>query len=323
MPLPLPSSALRAAREFRPDIVHAQSPFVSGLMARRLAQRLGSPLVFTHHTRFADYRHYLGPLAAPGAAVVSAYLRDFWLGCAAVVAPGQDLAREIAAQLGDRRRPVVRAIPTGIDLDAIRELAAVDPRPTHVGPADSVVAIALGRLAAEKSVDELIEAFARAAAGDARLRLLLIGGGPAEDAVRERVARDDLAGRAAVAGALPRPAALALLKGSDLFMSASRTETQGLVVAEALAAGLPVVAVDAPGVRDAVRPGRDGVLVTAAGDAAARVAGVASELASLATDAGRRAAWAAAAAQGAARFEVGVRIGEIVALYRWLLSGAG
>ncbi|HEX5579638.1 MAG TPA: glycosyltransferase, partial [Candidatus Limnocylindria bacterium] len=63
MPWPVPSDALRAARDFAPQVVHANSPFVSGLMARRIAQRTGARLVFTHHTRFGDYRHYLGPLA--------------------------------------------------------------------------------------------------------------------------------------------------------------------------------------------------------------------------------------------------------------------
>src|SRR4029077_7446524 len=98
IPLPVPSAALAEARDFRPDIVHAQSPFVSGLMARRSARAGGGAAVFTHHTRFGDYRHYLGPLAAPGAALMSAYLHRFWLGCAAVIAPGSDLAAEIGAE---------------------------------------------------------------------------------------------------------------------------------------------------------------------------------------------------------------------------------
>ena len=107
VPLPLPSDALRAARDFAPDVVHAQSPFVSGLMARRLARRSGSPLVFTHHTRFDDYGHYLGPLARAGAGTLAAYLHDYWAGCAAVIAPGSELALDIARRLGNRQRAVV------------------------------------------------------------------------------------------------------------------------------------------------------------------------------------------------------------------------
>jgi glycosyltransferase involved in cell wall biosynthesis len=317
MPLPLPSDALRAARDFAPDVVHAQSPFVSGLMARRLAQRRRVPLVFTHHTRFGDYRHYLGPLASPGAAVTAAYLRDFWRGCAGIVAPGEDLANEILAQLGDRRRPVVRTIPTGVDVAGIAGLDPIDPRAAHGWPAGSVVVAALGRLAAEKSVGELVDAFAAAVARDDHLRLLLVGGGPAEASVRERIARPDLMGRAALTGSLPRRDALALLRGCDLFASASRTETQGLVVAEALACGLPVVAVDGPGVRDAVRDGRDGCLVEGT-DAAARETGLADALVSLAADPTRRMAWADAARDGAGRFDVAARIADVADFYREL-----
>jgi 1,2-diacylglycerol 3-alpha-glucosyltransferase len=320
MPLPLPSRALRQAAAFAPDIVHAQSPFVSGLMARRLSQRLRVPLVFTHHTRFGDYRHYLGPLSGVGARTVNAYLRDFWAGCAAVIAPGSELADEIAVLLGGRAAPLVRSIPTGLDLTGIRALAPVDPRARHGWPADSVVVISVGRLAPEKSVDLLVDAFAQAAGSDARLRLLLVGAGPAEDELRARTATGPLSGRVAITGGLPRADALGLARGSDLFLFASRTETQGLVLAEALAAGLPVVARDGPGVRDAVREGIDGRIVAASGDSD-DARHLADALVTLTADADARAAAARHAVDGAERFDVGQRIGEVVELYHELLTG--
>lgn len=322
MPVPLPSDALRRAREFAPQIVHAQSPFVSGLMARRVAQRAGAPLVFTHHTRFADYRHYLGPLARPGAAAAQAYLRDFWAGCSAIVAPGSELAAEIRAQLGPARSDRVRVLPTGVDVAALQALPAVDPRPRRGWPAGAVVVVSVGRLAAEKSVALLVEAFATAAAADERLRLLLVGGGPAEESLRARAAAADLAGRVAVTGRLPRHEALSLARGADLFAFASRTETQGLVLAEALSAGLPVVAAAGPGVGDSVRDGIDGVVVEAASEAelATRLA---DAIAGLATEPDRRHRLAAAAVAGAGRFDVAARIREVVQLYRELLASRG
>ena len=320
MPLPVPSDALRRAREFAADVVHAQSPFVSGLMARRLAQHLRAPLVFTHHTRFADYGHYLGPLARPGARAVEAYLRDFWGGCAAGVAPGGELATEIRGRLGPRGRPLVRVIPTGVDVAMIQSLPAGDLRERFGWPGDTVVAVSLGRLAAEKSVALLVEAFARAASADERLRLVLVGGGPAEAALRERAAAPDLRGRVALTGRLPRLEALALARGADLFVFASRTETQGLVLAEALAAGLPVVALAGPGVEDSVRDGVDGTVVHGAGEGELG-ARLADAMGGLAGDAARRARMAAAAAAGARRFDVAARIDEVVHLYNEVLAG--
>ena len=214
--------------------------------------------MFTHHTRFADYRHYLGPLAGTGGR--SSTAGSPRIGAAATrSSPGEDLAAEIRLALGPRSRPRVVTIPTGIDVAAIAALAAVDPRRAAGWPDDAIVAVTLGRLAAEKSVELVLDAVA-AVPG---VRLVIIGDGPSGEALRHRAARADLANRVWFAGMLspPREEALALLRGGDLFLVASRSETQGLVVAEALAGGVPVVAIDAPGIRDAVRAGIDGVLV--------------------------------------------------------------
>ena len=315
MPWPLPGDGLAQARDFAPQIVHAQSPFVSGLMARRLAQKAGAPLVFTHHTRFGDYGHYLGPLAGAGRRAAGAYLGDFWRGCGAVVAPGSELAAEISRALAGRRRPLVRTIPTGIDVRGIAQLAPADVRSAQGWPADAVVVVSLGRIAEEKNIHLLLDAFAVAAGGEPRLRFLLVGGGPATEHVVERVARADLAGRVALTGRLPHRAALAEVRGCDLFAFASQTETQGLVLAEALAAGVPVVALRGPGVADSVRDGVDGVVLE---DTTAAALG--NAIAELAGDATRRAVLAAAASQGADRFAFERRIGQMIDLYRELLA---
>jgi glycosyltransferase involved in cell wall biosynthesis len=318
IPWPIPSSALRAAAAFRPQVIHAQSPFTSGLMARRLARLTGAALVFTHHTRFGDYGHYLGPIGTALGGVLEAYLRSYWRGCQAVVAPSRDLAAEISASLregGSRRGgPVVRAIPTGIDVAAIAGLEPIDPRPAAGWPPDALVVASLGRLALEKSVDLLVEAFAVAATRDRRLRLLLLGEGPDRRTLERRAAEADLSGLVRITGLLARTSALASLAAADLFAFASRTETQGLVLAEALASGLPVLAIDGPGVRDSVRDGVEGLIVAAepAGDRAARLGDAITELA---RDPTRRAAFAAAAREGAARFDASIRVGEMVALY--------
>jgi glycosyltransferase involved in cell wall biosynthesis len=299
--------------------VHAHSPFVTGLGARRLARQARAPLVFTHHTRFADYGHYLGPLAAPGSALTDAFLRRFWAGCAAVIAPSADLAAEIRARLLDSDRVQVHVIPTGIDVAGIRALAAVDPRPEAGWPADTVVVAALGRLAREKSVGTILEAVARAASGDDRVRLVVIGGGPLEDELRARAGEADLVGRVLLTGVKPRLEALALLAGADVFAFASRTETQGLVLAEALAAGLPAVAIDGPGVRDSVRDGIDGVVV-AADPLPSRAARVGDAIADLAADETRRGAMARRARDDADRFAIEERVQEVERLYRSLLG---
>jgi glycosyltransferase involved in cell wall biosynthesis len=314
MPWPNPwSRALRTAEGFRPDVVHAHSPFVTGLMAVRIARSMGAPLVFTHHTRFGDYGHYLGPLAALTARGVESYLSRFWRACTAVIVPSRDLAAEIEARGGARR---IEVIPTGVDVAAIGDAAPVDSRATPDWPDDAIVVASLGRLAPEKSPQVVLDAVARV--DDARL--LVIGGGPSEGSLHRRAECPDLAGRVAFTGALPHADALARLKGADLFVFASRTETQGHVLAEALAAGLPAVAVDGPGVRDSIRDGIDGVIVPAEPETT-RAERLGAALAELVHDRDRRARMAADAADGAKRFDIGDRIAEVEELYRSVAAG--
>jgi glycosyltransferase involved in cell wall biosynthesis len=314
MPLPLAwRAAMREVLDFAPDVLHAQSPFASGLLALRLARRLDAPLIFTHHTRFADYRHYLGPLARPGVLLIGAYLRTFWSRCAAVIAPSHDMACDIEERLApDRVRPILRVIPTGLDLMMIRTLDAVDPRPLVGWPDDALVVASLGRLAPEKSVAELVDAVLAARRREPRLRLLLVGGGPLEAALRRRW--DDAPDAPVhVTGGMPRLDALALLKGADLFAFASRTETQGLVLAEALTCGLPVVARAGPAVGESVRDGVDGAIV-------ASPAAFADALLGLAGDPKRREAMAARALAGSDRFDQSRRVAEMLELYRDALT---
>ncbi|HVM24652.1 MAG TPA: glycosyltransferase [Candidatus Limnocylindrales bacterium] len=316
MPWPLPwTDAMAAATAFGPDVVHAHSPFVTGLMARRVAAAAGAPLVFTHHTRFADYRHYLGPLAGPGAWLADAYLRTFWGACAGIVAPSHDLAAEIRDRLPAARRGRVHVVPTGVDVDGLRALAPIDPRTDAGWPPSSVVAASLGRLAPEKSPMELLQAAAIAMRDTPELRLLLVGGGPSESELRRRAAAPDLAGRVHFTGRRPRPEALARAAGADLFVFASRSETQGLVLAEALALGLPALAVDGPGVRDSVRDGIDGVIVPL-DPADTRAQRLGAAVVALAADPQRRRAMAERARADAGRFSVATRAAEMEEVYR-------
>ena len=313
MPWPNPwARALRDAERWHPDVVHAQSPFVTGLLARDLARAAGAPLVFTHHTRFADYGHYLGPLAGPGSALTDAYLRRFWARCAAIVAPSTDLADEIRSRVPEDSRGRVHVVPTGIDVEGIRALQAIDSRVEAGWPSDAVVIATLGRLAPEKSVDVILDAAAVAFERAAAVRLLVIGGGPSEDGLRRRAAA--FGGRVHLTGALPRLEALARLQAADLFAFASRTETQGLVLSEALAAGLPAIAVEGPGVADSVRDGIDGRIIPADPEST-RAGRLGSALAELVEDRAVRALMAERAREDAGRFALSVRVAEIEAIY--------
>jgi glycosyltransferase involved in cell wall biosynthesis len=180
------------------------------------------------------------------------------------------------------------------------------------------VVATLGRLAPEKSVDVILQAAAVVLERTPSARLLVIGGGPSETALRRRA--EAFGGAVHLTGALPRLEALALLRGADLFAFASRTETQGLVLAEALAAGLPAVAVEGPGVGDSVRDGVDGRIVSAEPEAT-RAERLGIALAALVEDPGLRGNLADRAAADADRFALPKRVAEMEAIYHSAVAG--
>jgi glycosyltransferase involved in cell wall biosynthesis len=121
----------------------------------------------------------------------------------------------------------------------------------------------VGRLAPEKNLSFLAEAVARLLAREPRARFLLVGDGPAREELQVIFEQHGVADRVILAGKRTGGALRAAYRAMDVFAFSSRSETQGMVVAEAMAAGLPVVALDASGVREVVRDGENGVLLPA------------------------------------------------------------
>jgi glycosyltransferase involved in cell wall biosynthesis len=185
--------------------------------------------------------------------------------CDAVVAPS-----ETVAELLVRRGVTVRieVIPTGVDLRTFESADGGEYRRRAGIPADAFVVGHVGRLAPEKNVSFLAAAVAGFLAENADARFVLVGEGPSKKGMLETFRAGGLEGRIHTAGVLERTVLASAYKAMDVFAFASLTETQGMVLAESMAAGVPVVAVDAPGVREVVRDRENGRLLPRAnGDA--------------------------------------------------------
>jgi len=255
---PLPLGHLREALAFNPDVVHLHTPFNVGALGWLVASRLGRPRVFTHHTLFEEYLHYV-PLPPDVLRPVALGLcRFFWNTSVVVVAPSQQVAQRQCEQ--GLRRPL-RVIPTGVDVESFR---GGDPRIPReelgLSPEDPVL-LYMGRLAREKSLDFLLEALGLARQRAPGLRLLLVGDGPHRPILQQRARELGLEDAAVFLGYRPRGDLKHYLAASSLFVFASQTETQGLVLLEAQSAGVPVLAVRASGCTEAVASGRSGFLV--------------------------------------------------------------
>lgn len=310
--LPLTWLVNPVLQNFKPNIVHSHHPYLLGDSALRYAADKNCPVVYTHHTLHEEYTHYV-PFDSPA-------LKEFVIElctqyanlCDVVIAPSESIARLI------RQRGVespIEIIPTGIDLKAFGSGRRERFRKSHKISEDTFVIGHVGRLAPEKNLDYLGRAVARFLKTNSDARFLVIGEGPSADTLRKCFENLGLAERLILAGKKTGRDLHSAYAAMDVFAFSSFSETQGMVIAEAMAAGLPVLALDASGVREVVRDGMNGFLLAADADEAA----FASRLKKLQADAGLRQRLSTAAKRTAEDFSMEVTADKALGLYERVL----
>lgn len=260
--LAIPREIKAAIEAFRPELVHAHHPFLLGDAALRLARARGLPLVFTHHTMYEEYTHYVPGDSRRLRRFAAALSTSYANMCDQVFAPSASVARTLRAR--GVETPVA-VVPTGIPLSPYDGGSGAGMRAALDIPEDAFVVGHVGRLAAEKNLTFLAEAVIRFLERRVEAHFLMVGSGPSAGALRSRFAHAGLEDRLHMPGALRPPLLVSAYKAMDVFAFASHSETQGMVVTEAMAAGIPVVALDAPGAREVVRDGINGRLLATAG----------------------------------------------------------
>ncbi|THF86236.1 glycosyltransferase family 4 protein [Deinococcus sp. KSM4-11] len=243
------------------DLVHTHTPLTLGLAGMRLARKWDVPHVATYHTHIEAYTHYVPGLTAVQQAtgVVTKAMGLLYGRAAAVIAPTAgmlDVLRDMKI-----RNPVV--IPTSVD-PAVLEAA---PPVESPWPDGMRRLLSVGRLAKEKRFDHVLDTVA--ALPDTHL--VLLGEGPEREHLEAHAQRLGIAHRVTFLGVKPWTQIGAYYRLAELFVFASDTETQGLVLQEAQLMGVPVVAVGARGTLSGVAHGRSGYL-TLPGDVNAMVA---------------------------------------------------
>lgn len=256
--VPVPGYLSKTLEEFSPDLVHTHHPFLLGDTALRTAILYDRPLVFTYHTMWEHYLHY-APADSPAMQeFVKQMSAAYCELCDHIITPSESIA-DILRERGVSTP--MTALPTGIDADRFRNGDAGEGRRRLGIPADAPVAGYIGRLGPEKNLGVVADAIIEFCLRKPSAWALLVGDG--EDAKRIRGTFEDagLADRLSMPGTLGGQELANAYHALDVFVFASKSETQGLVLAEAMAAGRPVVAVDAPGARDVVRDGENGRLL--------------------------------------------------------------
>lgn len=249
----------KEVRAFRPELIHLHHPFWLGSLGLFLAHRLRVPAVFTYHTRLEHYAHFV-PL--PGMLfrnlISHALIKRFANKCDAVIVPTYS-AEEYLRMIGVTTPIFVQ--PTGIEYQRFQAVTReqVASLRAALGIGDEKVLISVSRLSNEKNIDFMIDAIASLRRQTERpFRVLMIGDGHQRERLQRRIDELELGSQFRLIGAVPPDEMAVYYRLGDLFLFASKSETQGMVILEAMAAGLPVVAVRSSGIDEVVRQGYNG-----------------------------------------------------------------
>jgi 1,2-diacylglycerol 3-alpha-glucosyltransferase len=249
--------AYSLAHRAKLDVIHSHDPFAIGLFGLAVAKRFRLPYVHTYHTLYPEYVHYVWETRFTRA-MAERLSREFCDQCDLVLAPSTKIEKALAGW--GVTAPVV-TMPTGVDAERFRgtepQAIATLRRRFSIPEGDRLL-IFVGRLGLEKNIDLLLEALARMQTPEARL--LIVGNGPYRSELDRHIARLGIGDRVTFTGYLQRDDVAAAYAAAEVFFFASLSETQGLVVAEAMASGLPVIAVDDLAIADAVTDGVNGLL---------------------------------------------------------------
>lgn len=260
VPFPVTRLLRRALDRCAVDIVHSHHPFLLGDTALRVAAARDVPIVFTHHTMYERYTHYV-PGDSPR---LQRFAIDLATGyanlCNAVIAPSESIAEVLSAR---GVTPPITVIPTGVETHFFASGSGATVRNAHGIPSNARVVGHVGRLAPEKNMGFLARALAAIAGKDAGVHVLIVGDGPCQSEFEAEFKRTDLSDRLHLTGALDRERLPDAYAAMDVFAFASHTETQGMVLTEAMAAGVPALALDAPGAREVIQDRYNGCLLAA------------------------------------------------------------
>ncbi|MEN6625544.1 MAG: glycosyltransferase [Candidatus Sumerlaeia bacterium] len=279
LPLPVSFQMLQDFHDIPFDVVHVHHPFLLGEMGMHLARQRRLPLAFTYHTQYESYTHYVPMNREQAERTILRHTHEFCDLCDLVIAPTYDIKRALVER---GVKTWIEVLPTGVELGRFEEIdAAGARRRLGIEPGDPVL-LHVGRLAAEKNLEYLLRAATIVLRDNPTAHLVIAGEGKLQDQLHKMAAEAPGAGipdRIHFAGLLTGKPLDEIYAAADLFVFSSQTETQGMVVAEALAAGTPVVALDANGVRDLVRDDENGRLLAADADEAAFARAVSESLA--------------------------------------------
>ena len=256
-PIPYSGKLFNLLRHLELDVIHAHHPFLLGEVAASFAQRKRVPLSYTFHTQLEHYSHYIPLNQQVVKGMARSRITRYLNKCDLVIAPSEGI-RGLLDSYGVRAR--VETLPNAIDTARFSSSGSSGDWRRRLGiPPETTITLSVGRLGREKNLEFLLRSFAKLNDGDEHV-LLIVGDGTERPRLQKMAAELGLGRRVRFTGSVPYAEMPAVYAACDLFAICSTTEVKPLVVLEALASGLPVLAVAACGTADTLHHRYDGWL---------------------------------------------------------------
>ena len=261
-----PIKAVNIIKDWNLDIIHTHTEFGIGTFARVIGKQFDIPVVHTYHTMYEDYIHYItkGYFDTPGKKIVE-YLTKFYCDktIQELIVPTKKTYDLFKEKYKYERN--VHIIPTGIEIEKFYkekiELIKINNKKIELGiTSNDLVVLFVGRVASEKSIDFLINNHNNLLKKNKNIKLLIVGDGPDLEEYKKLSKKYKIEDKIIFTGKVPWEDIPLYYNLSDIFVTASHTETQGLTVVEAMAASLPVIALDDESFKNTVIDGLTGYL---------------------------------------------------------------
>lgn len=253
----LPEKTLFDLYKKKFDIIHGHSGGTISLVGLEVATLKRIPFVFTHHTLLTHYTHYFFKGLVVRPKMMEMVTRIFCNRCNLVIAPSEKIKNEIG--LYGVKRPIV-VLPTGINPEEFTGIKSGFLKNKLNLKSNKRILLTVGRLGKEKSIDLLVRAFKLASDHDENLIFVIVGDGPEKKTLRSLGKKLGINDRIYFLGNINAKDMPKIYKDADVFLFASTTETQGLVILEAMASRVPVIAVADPAVEEIIKDKINGII---------------------------------------------------------------
>ena len=242
------------------DIIHIHTPFTAHYVGIHFGKKLDIPVVETYHTFFEDYLHHYLPFIPQfiSRKLARTISRRQCNAVDGIVSPSKPML-DVLKQYGIKTPAEV--VATGLDDSSFANVDGEHFRLSHDIPLTQPMLLFVGRVAHEKNINFLLEMHVKLLKNHPDTLLVITGEGPAEESIKQSVEKLGITNKVRMIGYLDRSHELiACYKAADIFVFASKSETQGLVLLEAMAQGTAVVAIAELGTKSILIEG-EGVLI--------------------------------------------------------------